>query len=142
MVDQINKPATEPPPDWALDMAKLDYNPMADRAAYNIATSGPTSALPREARVSTPPRSSSSVGKPIQPPPGIDWVDKICIAADQRERAQAAAPDMMAQMAQAMMMMMMMMQQQSTMIALLAQIVTNQEPATAKPDKPKAGGSK
>jgi hypothetical protein len=41
--------------------------------------------------------------RPLQPPPGIALVDAICISADQRERAQAAAPDMMAQMAQAMM---------------------------------------
>jgi hypothetical protein len=39
----------------------------------------------------------------MRPPPGIDLVDKICLAADQRERAQAQAPDMMMQMAQAMM---------------------------------------
>jgi hypothetical protein len=69
----------------------------------------------------------------MKPPPGIDLVDKICLAADARERQQAAVPDTMAQMTQAMMMMM---QQQSTMIALLAQIVTNQDA------KPKAGGSK
>jgi hypothetical protein len=73
---------------------------------------------------------------PLQPPPGINLVDAICISADRRERQQAQAPDMMMQMTQAMMTMM---QQQSTMIALLAQIVTNQD---AKPDKPKAGGSK
>jgi hypothetical protein len=35
---------------------------------------------------------------PLQPPPGIALVDAICISADQRERQQAAAPDMMAQM--------------------------------------------
>jgi hypothetical protein len=44
---------------------------------------------------------------------------------------------MLAQMAQAMAMML---QQQSTMIALLAQIVTNNEVRT--PDRPKTGGNK
>jgi hypothetical protein len=72
----------------------------------------------------------------MKPPPGIELIDRICIAADQRERQQAAAPGTMAQMMQAMTMML---QQQSTMIALLAQIVTNQD---AKPDKSKTGGSK
>ena len=58
------------------------------------------------------------------------------VAADQRERQQAQAPDMLAQA------MTMMMQQQSTMLALLAQIVTNLESGTAKSGKPKPGGSK
>jgi hypothetical protein len=32
--------------------------------------------------------------RPLRPPAGIDWVDKICLAADARERAQAQQPDM------------------------------------------------
>jgi hypothetical protein len=35
---------------------------------------------------------------PLRPPPGIDLIDKICISADQRERRQAQAPDVMQQM--------------------------------------------
>jgi hypothetical protein len=77
------------------DMTAINYNPMADREAYNIAASGPTSAIPKDHRQSAPvaPVSTSGNVRPLGPMPGVDWVDKICIAADQRERAQAQQPD-------------------------------------------------
>ena len=88
-------------------MAQLNYNPMEDRAAFNIATSGPTSAIPKNygQPASAAPVSTSGNIRPLQPPPGTDWVDKICIAADQRERAQAQQPDAMQLMLQSSMQM-------------------------------------
>jgi hypothetical protein len=29
----------------------------------------------------------------VKPPPGVDLIDRMCIAADQRERQQAMRPD-------------------------------------------------
>jgi hypothetical protein len=58
--------------------------------------------------------------RPLQPPPGIDLVDRICIAADQRERAQAQQPDLMQFMIK-------MTEQQTKILALLAQILTKKE---------------
>jgi hypothetical protein len=63
---------------------------------------------------------------PLQPPPGIALVDAICISADQRERQQAQAPDMMQQM---MAVMTKQMEMQSQILAALAAVV-------ARMDKP------
>ena len=63
---------------------------------------------------------------PLQPPPGVDLVDKIALAFDQRERQQAQQPDVM----QAMMQMLTM---QSQQIAALAALVLRDE----KGPKPK-----
>ena len=133
-----DNPKTIPPPDWAEVWGRIPYNPNAERAAFNATTNGPTSAIPKDHGQPAPavPVSTSGNVRPLQPPPGINLIDAICVAADQRERQQAQAPDMLAQA------MTMMMQQQSTMLALLAQIVTNLESGTAKSAKPKAGGSK
>ena len=51
----------------------------------------------------------------MNPPPGVDWVDKICLAADARERQQAQQPDLM----QAVTMMMQMQTQTLTALAAL-----------------------
>jgi hypothetical protein len=67
--------------------------------------------------------------RPLQPPPGIDLVDKICLAADQRERQQAMRPDFMESA-------MMMLQIQSQQIAALAALVMRNDNPKAKP-KPK-----
>jgi hypothetical protein len=58
------------------------------------------------------------------PTPGVALIDRMCVNADAQERAQAQAPDTMAQLLQ---MATMMMQMQSQTIAILSQIVTNQE---------------
>jgi len=67
--------------------------------------------------------------RPLRPPPGIDLIDKICVAADQRERQQAQAPDMMVQMTQAMAQMT---QQQTQIIAALAALVSRMQDHTPK----------
>ena len=124
-----------PPPDWALDMAQLRYDPMEDRAAFNIATSGPTSAIPKDHRQSSPaaPVSTSGNIRPLGPPPGSELIDKICIAADQRERQQAAQPDMMAQM---MAVMLKQSEMQSQMLTALVALVARMEDKP-KPEAPK-----
>ena len=62
---------------------------------------------------------------PLRPPPGIDLIDAICISADQRERAQAQAPDTTQQMLRAMTMMMQM--QAQMMQALTALVMRGDE---------------
>jgi len=62
--------------------------------------------------------------RPLRPPAGIDWVDKICLAADARERAQAQAPDTMMQM---MTVCATMMQMQTQTLAALAALVSRME---------------
>ena len=59
----------------------------------------------------------------MKPPPGVDLIDKIAVAFDQRERAQAQRPDFMETA-------MMMLQMQSQQIATLAALVMSK-------DKPK-----
>jgi hypothetical protein len=142
MADQTNNPATEPPPDWAEDWGRIPYDPNTERAAFNLTSSGPSSAIPKDySQPSPPPRSSGAVGSPIAPPPGIDWVDKICIAADQREREQAAAPDaMMAQMAQALAMMQTTQTQMVTALAALVQRMEDKPKRKSKSQPPSAEG--
>ena len=71
--------------------------------------------------------------RPLRPPAGIDWVDKICLAADARERAQAQAPDTMMQM---MTVCATMMQMQTQTLAALAALVSRME--DRKPKKARA----
>jgi hypothetical protein len=59
---------------------------------------------------------TSQVGRPLRPPDGIAWVDKIAIAFDQRERQQAQQPDLMQAL-------MAMQGQQTKILALLTQIL-------------------
>jgi hypothetical protein len=109
------------------DMTAIKYgDPMQDRAAFNIATSGPTSAIPKDHRQSSPaaPVSTSGNIRPLGPPPGSELIDKICIAADQRERQQAAQPDMMAQM---MAVMLKQSEMQSQMLAALVALLARME---------------
>jgi hypothetical protein len=121
-----------PLPDWAVDMAKVPYNPMQERAAFNFSTGGPCSSLPKVSRagnsaVDPPAPSAPSSGwqaeRELGPQPGIDLIDRMVTAADQRERQQTQGPDLM-QAA------MMMMQLQSQQIAALAALVLHN-------DKPK-----
>jgi len=130
------------PPDWAEDWGKIEYSPMVERAAFAIATGGPVGMIPRAPgqQASAPPRTSTGNREtPIASPPGINLVDAICVAADQREWAQAAAPDMMAQMAQVMTMVM---QQQSQMLQALALLVLrdDDDKPKRKPKSPSAEG--
>jgi hypothetical protein len=62
--------------------------------------------------------------RPLRPPDGIHLIDKICIAADQRERQQAAAPDMMQRM---MAVMLKQSEMHSQMLAALAAVVARME---------------
>jgi hypothetical protein len=59
-------------------------------------------------------------GRPLRPPDGVHLVDQICIAADQRERAQAQQPDVMQ-------FMMTMQRQQTQILAALAALVSRME---------------
>jgi hypothetical protein len=67
--------------------------------------------------------------RPLQPPPGVDWIDKICVAADQRERQQARRPDFMETAMQMLIV-------QSQQIAALAALVMRKDKPKAKA-KPK-----
>jgi hypothetical protein len=58
--------------------------------------------------------------RPLRPPAGIDLVDKIALAFDERERMQAAAPDVMRAMMQ-------MLTTQSQQIAALAALVMRED---------------
>jgi hypothetical protein len=64
----------------------------------------------------------------MKPPPGVDLVDKIAVAFDQRERRQAQRPDFMESA-------MMMLQIQSQQIAALAALVLKDGKAKAKPKR-------
>ena len=64
--------------------------------------------------------------RPLQPPPGVDLIDKIAVAFDQRERQQAQRPDFMEAAMQ-------MLTMQSQQIAALAALVLRDE----KGPKPK-----
>ena len=66
----------------------------------------------------------------MKPPPGVDLIDKIAVAFDQRERQQAQRPDFMESA-------MMMLQIQSQQIAALAALVLKDDKAKLK-SKPKA----
>jgi hypothetical protein len=116
------------------DMTAIDYNPMADRAAFNIATSGPTSAIPKDYGQPAPvaPVNTSGNVRPLGPMPGIDLVDRICIAADQRERAQAAQATDFTQMMAVMTKQMEMHSQMLT--ALVALVARMDDKAKPKPE--------
>jgi hypothetical protein len=114
-------------PDWALDMARVPFDPNAERAAANFSTGGPTGMIPRTttAPASAPPANTSGWQneRPLGTQPGIDLIDRMCINADQRERQQAQRPDFMEVAMQ-------MLTVQSQQIATLAALVMRK-------DKPK-----
>jgi hypothetical protein len=125
-------------PDWAWDWGKVPFDPNAERAAFNATANGPRPmSPPQDSKVSPPNPPGSGTGwqaeRGLQPQPGIDLIDRICINADQRERAQAQQPDLMQVLLQQQ-------EQQTKILALLAQILTNKEAAKASPDQPKAKG--
>jgi hypothetical protein len=127
MIDEAKRP-TEPPPDWAYDWGRVPYNPMEDARAFNMTTSGPSPMTPRgETAAPAPPANTSGwqAEHGLGPQPGINLIDRMCINADQRERAQAQRPDLMQ-------VMMMMTQQQNQIIAALAALVARMEDQTPK----------
>jgi hypothetical protein len=80
-------------------MEQIPYDARADLKAYGFASGGPTSAIPADHNSqATPPNPpGSGTGwqsqRELGPQPGIDLIDRMCINADQRERAQAQQPD-------------------------------------------------
>jgi hypothetical protein len=121
MTNQINKPTIEPPPDWAEDWGRVRFDPNEARAAF-AATSSPSSAIPKNHGQSAPaaPVNTSGNVTPLGPVPGINLVDQICLAADQRERQQAAQATDFTQM---MAVMIKQMETQSQILAALAALV-------------------
>jgi hypothetical protein len=124
------------------DMTAINYNPMADLKAYGFATGGPCGAIPRNPAVETaapPPQNTNGwqAEHPLQPQPGIDLIDRMCINADQRERQQAAAPDTMMQMMTACATMMQMQTQTLAALAALVSRMEDQKPKKAPAPKDK-----
>ena len=117
-------------PDWAIDMARIPFDPNAERAAANFSTGGPTGMIPRNPTVEpAPPPQASTSGwqneRPLGAQPGVDLIDRMCINADQRERQQAMRPDFTEAA-------MMMLQLQSQQIAALAALVMREGKPKAK----------
>jgi len=121
-------------------MVQINFDPLTEARAHNFAVTGPSPAIPRtrpadqvsETRPA-PNASGWQAERPLQPQPGIDLIDRMCVTADQRERQQAQAPDTMTQMVAACTAML---QMQTQTIALLAQHLLNQ-PATTTDRKGK-----
>jgi hypothetical protein len=117
-----DNPKTIPPPDWAEDWGRIPFNPNEERAAFN-ATSAPRSETPNH-QVSPPNPPGSGNGwqaeRGLGPQPGIDLIDRMCINADARERAQAQQPDFTA-------MLMTMQQTQNLMMQALAALMLRLE---------------
>jgi hypothetical protein len=117
-------------PDWVEDWMRVPYNPMQDRAAFNFSTGGPCAAIPRDpVKVTEAESTTNSSGwqRPVElgPQPGIDLIDRMVTAADQRERRQAQQPDVMQTMMQ-------MLTMQSRQIATLAALVMRKDKSKAK----------
>ena len=71
----------------------------------------------------------------MKPPPGVDLIDKMCIAADQRERQQAQRPDSERMME----IMVKMMEMQSQTLQAVAAAILRDDKGKAKPkSKPEA----
>jgi len=68
----------------------------------------------------------------VNPPPGVDLIDKMCIAADRRERQQAMRPDSERMME----IMVQMMQMQSQTLQAVAAAILRNDKGKPKP-KPK-----
>jgi hypothetical protein len=123
--------------DWALDMARIPFDPNAERAAVNATTNGPRGMIPRDttapAPAPAPPSSGWQSERPLGPQPKIDLIDQICIAADRRERQQAQRPDSERMME---LMLQMMTMQSQTLQAVAAAILRNDKPK-AKPKQSK-----
>jgi hypothetical protein len=128
------------------DMVKVgSADPMADRAAYAIATGGPCGKIPadysRQATSRPNPPASATPGWqaeiPLQPQPGIDLIDRMVENATARERAQAQQPDMMTQMMAACTTMMQMQSQTIQALAAFVSCMEDQKPKKAPAPKDK-----
>ena len=128
-------------PDWAVDMARIPFDPNAERAAVNATTNGPRGMIPRDTTAPAPAAATPSSGwqneRPLGTQPGIDLIDRMCINADQRERQQAQRPDFMEVAMQ-------MLTVQSQQIAALAALVMREDKpkAKAKPKSKQRGAKK
>jgi hypothetical protein len=85
--------------------------------------------LQRHCRQGRDPRPKSG-GQVVKPPPGVDLVDKIAVAFDQRERQQAMRPDSERMME---IMVKMMEMQSQTLQAVAAAILRGEKGPKAKP---------
>src|SRR6516162_7105445 len=124
------------------DMVKVgSADPMADRAAYAIATGGPCGKIPadysRQATSRPNPPASATPGWqaeiPLQPQPGIDLIDRMVENATARERAQAQQP---ADLERMMTVMAGMLHMQSQTLQALAAVILRDDQSRPKP-KPK-----
>jgi hypothetical protein len=120
-------------PDWAVDMARIPFDPNAERAAVNATTNGPRGMIPRDTTAPAPAAATPSSGwqneRPLGTQPGIDLIDRMCIAADRRERQQAMRPDSDRMMET---MMQMMQLQSQTLQAVAAAILRNDKPKSKR----------
>ena len=75
-----------------LEMATVSYNPMAERAAFNATTSGPSSAgaIPSAQQVSNVRGTGWATPFPIRPPDGVNHADRLMDEQDRRDRAELA----------------------------------------------------
>jgi hypothetical protein len=78
----------QPAPDWAIDMAKIHFNPMEERAAF-AATSGPRSQIPSADHPPPRPQMPSSVERSLQVP-GVALLDAQFDFLDAKEKATRA----------------------------------------------------
>jgi hypothetical protein len=122
-------------------MARIPFDPNAERAAANFSTGGPTGMIPRTTTAPAPASPANTSGwqnqRPLGPQPGIDLIDRIVTAADQRERHEAQRPDFMEAAMQ-------MLTMQSQQIAALAALVMREDKpkAKAKPKSKQRGAKK
>ena len=134
-------------PDWALDMARVPFDPNAERAAANFSTGGPIGMIPRATTAPAPVPPANTNGwqadhplvnpdAPAHPTPGVALIDRMVIAADQRERQQAQQP---ADSERMMEIMMKMMQMQSQTLQAVAAAILRDDKGKPKPkSKPEA----
>jgi hypothetical protein len=82
---------SQPAPDWAVDMAKVPFNPMEERAAFAFATGGPRSAIPSAAAPPPPPQMPSHVEPRSLQVPGVALLDAQFDFLDAKEKVERAA---------------------------------------------------
>jgi hypothetical protein len=122
-------------------MARLPYDARADLRAFNLATSGPSSMVPPSDPASSQPARSApntsgwQAQRELGPQRDIELIDRMCVNADQREREQATAPDVMAQIAAACTAMVNLQSQTIQALALLLNNNDAEKDATAAPRK-------
>jgi hypothetical protein len=89
MPDQKQKPAPHRLEEWQEDMIRAVPNSLI-RDIVNDSRRGPTPPSSLASSVqSEKPRAPSGGTAPLQPPPGLNYVDALCDEADRRARAVA-----------------------------------------------------